>query len=123
MATLLTPSADHFRAEIARHRLTRVDIANRIGMNVNQLSEYCSGARTIPLWARHNIAYGINWVLGYRVFGVDMNLGVLPSKREAPKYFRNPQTSVRMSAPPRRRVPESGGREENGSIHGSAADR
>jgi transcriptional regulator with XRE-family HTH domain len=102
MTKPLTPSADHFRAEIARHRLSRVEIAELIGMNVNQLSEYCSGARTIPLWARYNIAYGINRAVGYSVFDVDMRLGLAPAKREAPKYFRNPQTSVRMSAPPRR---------------------
>jgi hypothetical protein len=102
--TALTPSADHFRAEIARHRLSRIVLADLIDMNVNQLSEYCSGARTIPFWARHNIAYGINRAVGYTVFKIDMEKGVMPSRREAPKYFRNPQTSVRMSAPPRRRA-------------------
>lgn len=95
----LTPNAENFRTEIARHRLTREAICDPIAMHPNLLSMYVNEVRELTHWAAHNIGYGINYVLRTRVFDVNMSLGVVkpPSTRR-----RNPD-SVRLPVEKRRR--------------------
>lgn len=91
-------SAPNFRAELARHKISREAVCDLIGMHPNQLSNFVGGYRTIPFWAAHNIGYGINRTTGVMIFDVDMSQGVLPSEREAKIYVRDPKTSIRQAA-------------------------
>lgn len=100
--TGLPPTAENFRAEIARHRLTREAICDLIGMNVNLLSMYVNGVRGLPFWAKHNIGYGINLCTGIRIFNVDMERGVLDPIRP-PYAARDPRKTVRLPTEPKRR--------------------
>lgn len=102
--TAITPTAEHFRMEIARFQLRRNDICEVIGMNPNLLTHFVTEARTLPFWAAHNIAYGINVVTGKMIFNVQMDLGVLKPKRQPrPRQPRDPRASVRLPTPKRRR--------------------
>lgn len=98
----LTPNC--FRAEMARHQLTRAVICTPINMHPNLFSMYISGERSMSPESSHNIGWAINTVTGLPIFNVDMSKGVLPMER---KHFRralagqsNP--SVRLPVAPRR---------------------
>lgn len=101
--TGITPSAENFRAEMARHQLTREAVCSLIGMHVNTLSNFTNGFRPMPYWAEHNIGYAINRTTGIRIFEIEMGKGVLPNERAPFRYRRNLRPSVRLATPKRRR--------------------
>ncbi len=68
------------RSEMARRKLKRADVCDRIGMNPNALTLYLNELRPLTAWAAHNIGYGINAACGLFVMHVDMSIGVLPRK-------------------------------------------
>lgn len=96
MGTMLALTAENFRAEMYRHKLSRKDVCRLIGMHVNALSMYVNGVRPMPGWAEHNIGWSINRLTGLPVFDVDMQLGPLEPPRGRP-------TPVKLYAPKRRR--------------------
>jgi hypothetical protein len=82
----LAPTPENFRAEIARHLLSRRVICQVIGMNPNLFSQFVSGTKPLQGWAAHNIGIGINAVTGLKLIDVDMARGVVeppPSGRRA----------------------------------------
>jgi len=66
----LACTAENYRAEIARHQIQQQDLADAIGMNRNQLSNYLTGNRPLPDWAARTIAAGLNRLLGREIFSV-----------------------------------------------------
>lgn len=68
-----------YRAEMARHGITRTELADQIGMNRQQLSMLLAGSRPMRAWAAHNIGLGINRLVGRPIFDVADDLGVLPA--------------------------------------------
>lgn len=87
----LAPTPENFRAEMARHCLTRRDICDVIGMNPNLFSGFVNGTRPLMGWAAHNIGYGINLVTGLRLLDVDQGVGVLPAPpRGRPQRWNRP---------------------------------
>ena len=105
--TGITPSAENFRAEMARHRLTREAVCEHIGMHVNALSNFVGGYRSLPRWAAHNIGYGINRTTGIRIFEIDMTLGVVPMERDLAlvpaRKARAIYEGVRLQTPQKKR--------------------
>lgn len=102
--TGITPSPENFRAEIARHQLTRPLIAELLGMHVNSVSNYVCGYREPAPWLNHNIGYAINRLTGIRIFEVEMGRGILPAQRALPNArVRDPRRGSVLPTPPRRR--------------------
>lgn len=94
---MLSPTPENFRAEMARHRLTRDALSEIIGMHPNQLSMFLNGVRPLSGWAAHNIGYAFNTTTGQKIFNINMEVG--PVK---PPMGR-PQMRVRLVTPKRRR--------------------
>lgn len=94
----LQPTPENFRAEIARFGLTRADVCESIGMNVNTLTMYVNGVRPLTGWAAHNIGYGINKATRRQLIDVNMGRGVL-----RPTVGRKPYASTPAAPRPRRR--------------------
>ena len=104
--TGITPSPDNFRAEMARHRLTRTIVAELLGMHVNQLSMYVTELVPLPFWARHNIAYAINRATGLRIFEVEMGRGLMLKEHASTgstRKPRDPRNTVVLPATKRRK--------------------
>lgn len=80
----LDPSPENIRAEMARYRITRPELCDRIGMHHNTFSNYVGGHRRMPKWAEHNICYTINEITGRRVFNIDMTKELMPAPPSRP---------------------------------------
>lgn len=92
----LEPS--QFRAEAARHMITRKEIGAVIGMHRSEVTKYMNGTqRPTYAWALHNIGYALNVLIGKNIFRVDMSKGIL-TVRPGPK--RRPQTRERYALLP-----------------------
>lgn len=87
-------TAENFRVEMARHRLSREEVCTPISMHVNELSLYLNGQRELVSWARHNIGWAINTVLGEEVFPVDMDAGPIIPRRGRPPLAGLPPTRL-----------------------------
>jgi hypothetical protein len=94
----LQPTPENFRAEIARFYLTRADVCEPIGMNLNTLTMYVNGVRPLTGWAAHNIGYGINKATGRQLIDVNMARGVLRSP-----VGRRPYADTPAAPKPRQR--------------------
>lgn len=94
----LSTNPENFRAEMARHRLTREAICRPIKMHENLLSMFLNGVRPLPDWAAHNIGWSFNTVTQQMIFGVDMETGPV----EAPQGRRRGR-GVRLDTGPRKR--------------------
>lgn len=81
----IAPTPENFRAEMARHGLTRKELCESIGMHPNQWSQYVTGTRPLQGWAAHNIAYAINQAAGLKVLDVDMTQGLRTPPRAGKK--------------------------------------
>jgi hypothetical protein len=92
---MLQPTCENFRAEIARHKLTRTVVAGASGMHPIQVSQFVNGLRPLTFWAAHNLGTGINTTTGLRIFSVDPDLGLLQAPRGRPSH--------RVRLPTRRR--------------------
>jgi hypothetical protein len=89
----LAPTPENFRAEFARHCLTRRLVADLIDMHPNMLTGFVTGNRVLRGWAAHNIGIGINLATGLRLIDVDESIGLLPPPpRGRPKGYRQPTT-------------------------------
>lgn len=77
----LSPTPENFRGEIARQRLTRKDVCQHIGMNVNTLTMFTSGVRPLTSWAAHNIGWAINYETDKNLFAVNMDAGPMVPPR------------------------------------------
>lgn len=66
--TTLPATAENFRAESARYRISQATLAEAISMHRSLLSDYMHGRRMLPPWAQHNIAMGINQLVGQSIF-------------------------------------------------------
>lgn len=71
---MLRPTAETIRVELARHRITKITLARRVGMTPSQLSAYLTGQRPMYSWAAHNLGFGINILTGHMIFDVNMSL-------------------------------------------------
>lgn len=94
---MLAPNSENFRAEMARHRLSRAAISAPIKMHPNQLSMFLNGVRPLSGWAAHNIGWAFNHTTGQKIFAVDMDAGPLPAPQGRPRQ------KVRLDAKPRRK--------------------
>lgn len=65
---MLEPTAENFRAEIARHQITQYVLADIIGMNVTLLSHYVRESREMPDDAAERIAAGLNRLIDTELF-------------------------------------------------------
>lgn len=76
--TGLPPIPEHFRAEMARHQITRPEVCEQIGIHVNTFSNALGTYRPMHTWMAHNIGWAINLIVGRRIFDVDMTRGIMP---------------------------------------------
>lgn len=77
MTTGLPPTAENFRAEMARYWLERKEICEITGMHPNSVSNFVGGYRPMPDWAAQNIGYAINKIVGRKIFAVNMRKGLM----------------------------------------------
>jgi len=95
----LFPSPENFRAEMGKHRLTRKAVCDIIGMHLSLFSMYTNGTRPLTAWAAHNIGYGINRAVGFKVFTVNMDLGVVPAPVGPPTNEERKEISTAPKTP------------------------
>lgn len=89
----LAPTPENFRAELARHCLTRKLVAELIAMHPNLFSQLVNGTKPLRGWQAHNIGLGINLATGLRLIDVDEDAGILPAPpRGRPRGWKRPYT-------------------------------
>lgn len=86
MTIACTP--ENFRAEMARHRLSREAVCSTIGLHPNGFSNFVNGHRPLAAWAAHNLGWGFNTATGMMIFNVDMDLGPVRAPKGRPSGFR-----------------------------------
>ena len=88
----LAPTPENLRAEIARHRINKTDLALEIDMHPNLLSMYLNASRPMHEWAMNNIALGINRMVGVRILATmqDGYMKGRPGPIPGTQYKRSP---------------------------------
>jgi len=72
ISTPLEPTASNFRAELARHRLRKEDVASIANMHPTAFSNYLVEQRTMTQQAAERIASAINASVGYPLFSTEL---------------------------------------------------
>jgi hypothetical protein len=72
---MLACTPENFRAEMARYRITRTDLAGLTGLHPNVISMFVSGSRNMTEDAAYNLGWAVNTATGFYVFNVDMRAG------------------------------------------------
>lgn len=83
MSNYLAKTPQNFRAEIARHRLAQIDLCKTIGMNTSFLSNLLNEDTRMYEWSANNIAWGINRLVGSKIFETKARL--MPASRGRPR--------------------------------------
>ena len=101
----LAPTPENLRAEIARHRLNKTDLALEIDMHPNLLSMYLNAIRPMHEWAMNNIALGINRMVGAKILATmqDSYMKGRPGPIPGTHYKRSPLRPKAKARPSGRR--------------------
>lgn len=90
---LVTPET--VRVELARHMITKAELARETKMDRSVVSALCTGRRPLTSWASHNIGLAINRMTGLMIFDVDMSVPYQKGKPGWPLGRRRPEMPTR----------------------------